>query len=95
MSVDVLCKATDHARDRGGFVMTTDDRIAEAEASLRAAKQAVESEIRAYPRPISGCDAQFNALLAQRQRLNAAQLALARQPLIPTSREPDPRPVWV
>jgi hypothetical protein len=74
--------------------MTTDEHIAEAEASLRRARKAVDAEIRGYPRPISGCDAQFNALLAQRERLDGALVALARQPLIPTSREPDPRPAW-
>jgi hypothetical protein len=36
---------------------------------LRAQKAKVEAEIAAYPRPIAGCDAQFNALLEERARL--------------------------
>jgi chorismate mutase len=36
---------------------------------LRAQKEKVEAEIAAYPRPITGCDAQFNALLEERARL--------------------------
>jgi chorismate mutase len=39
---------------------------------LRAQKAKVEAEIAAYPRPITGCDAQFNALLAERARLAEA-----------------------
>jgi hypothetical protein len=36
---------------------------------LRGQKAKVEAEIAAYPRPIAGCDAQFNALLEERARL--------------------------
>ena len=68
----------------------TDNLIAAAAESLLRARAAVESEIRRYPRPISGCDAQFNHLLAQRQIVHEALLALGSQPLIPTSRNPDP-----
>jgi hypothetical protein len=32
-------------------------------------KAALDAEIAAYPRPIAGCDAQFNALLEERARL--------------------------
>ena len=46
---------------------------------LRAQKQKVEAEIAAYPRPITGCDAQFNALLEERARL-AKELQEIRSP---------------
>ena len=36
---------------------------------LREQKAKIEAEIAAYPRPIAGCDAQFNALLEERARL--------------------------
>jgi chorismate mutase len=39
---------------------------------LSAQKQKIEAEIAAYPRPITGCDAQFNALLEERARLAKA-----------------------
>jgi len=31
--------------------------------------QCINEEIRAYPRPIAGCDAQFNYLLERREEL--------------------------
>ena len=36
------------------------------EATLRAELQRITNEIRTYPPPIAGCDAQFNYLLEQR-----------------------------
>jgi chorismate mutase len=36
---------------------------------LREQKAKIDAEIAAYPRPITGCDAQFNALLEERARL--------------------------
>jgi hypothetical protein len=36
---------------------------------LEAEKNAVAAEIQAYPRPIAGCDAQFNHLLERRRLL--------------------------
>jgi hypothetical protein len=41
---------------------------------LEAEKDAVATEIHAYPRPIAGCDAQFNYLL-DRRRLLQEELA--------------------
>ncbi|MEL6640080.1 MAG: hypothetical protein AAFP98_02005, partial [Pseudomonadota bacterium] len=51
------------------------DKIAAAKAELTAAKHLLQSEIRAYPTPISGCDAQFNHLIGERTRvLDALEL---------------------
>lgn len=45
-------------------------------AHLLALKQPVDAEIRAYPPPIPGCDAQFNHLLDQRAGLSRALVGL-------------------
>ena len=54
--------------------MTEDYRacILAAQAELSAARQALTREISAYPTPISGCDAQFNHLLAERRKVASA-----------------------
>jgi hypothetical protein len=64
------------------------DLKAEAEAALRRARTALTEEIAAYPTPISGCDAQFNHLLAERRRLTLALQALESPVFIPTPRTP-------
>jgi hypothetical protein len=50
--------------------------IKNARLSLEAARRKVEAEITTYPRPIAGCDAQFNHLLAIRERVAMALRAL-------------------
>lgn len=68
--------------------LTTADLIAMAEASLVAAKRALTEEMRAYPTPISGCDAQYNHLVAERNRVQAALTTLAGTPFVATPRTP-------
>ncbi|WP_116133114.1 hypothetical protein [Tropicimonas sp. IMCC34043] len=70
--------------------MTPDisDFIALAKAELKAAGRQIADEISGYPTPIAGCDAQFNHLLAQRNRVNAALQALDADPHVPTPRQP-------
>jgi hypothetical protein len=65
-----------------------DDIIGSARQALEAARRRVSQEISTYPGPVSGCDAQFNHLLAVRQRLANAAASLDRDVRIPTSREP-------
>lgn len=65
---------------------------AEAEAALLTARHALAREISDYPMPISGCDAQFNHLLAERRRLDGALDRLRQEVFIPTSRQPEPGP---
>lgn len=67
-----------------------EDLRADAIHALRAAQTALVAEISAYPTPISGCDAQFNHLLAERRRLSDALAALDAQVFIPTPRTPHP-----
>ncbi len=62
--------------------------MARAHAALCAARDELDAEIRGYPVPISGCDAQYNHLLAERRRVHAALLALSEQVHIPTPRAP-------
>ena len=62
----------------------------EAVTALRAAHAALAAEIATYPTPISGCDAQFNHLLAERRRLSDALAALDAPVFIATPRTPHP-----
>lgn len=62
--------------------------IRDAVAALKAAQLALSDEIRSYPTPISGCDAQFNGLLAERRRVARALAALGEPVHIPTPRAP-------
>ena len=59
---------------------------AAAANSLRLAYAALDEEIADYPTPISGCDAQYTHLLAERRRLRDAQAALHAEIFIPTPR---------
>ena len=42
----------------------------ELRRALEARREVINKEIGAYPAPITGCDAQFNHLLEERQQLN-------------------------
>ncbi len=55
---------------------------------LLAAQKLLNTQIRTYPAPISGCDAQFNHLLGERQRICRALSALTTEIFVPTSRDP-------
>ena len=70
--------------------MSFQQLISDAQQGLRQAKDQVNAEIRAYPTPISGCDAQFNHLLAERSRIGAALAELDQAVFIPTPRTPAP-----
>jgi hypothetical protein len=51
-------------------------------------KTQIFEEISAYPTPISGCDAQFNYLLAERQKVLDAMRVLDHAVFVPTPRTP-------
>ena len=61
-----------------------------ARNELSVAKQLINDEIRSYPTPISGCDAQFNHLLAERERVQSALDSLKASVFVPTPRSPTP-----
>lgn len=65
-----------------------EDAIACAQDNLRRARTALNTEISGYPTPISGCDAQFNHLLAERQKVLEALRTLESPVFVPTPRTP-------
>lgn len=64
------------------------DMIAQAEATLSLAADRLRDELRAYPTPVSGCDAQYNHLISERNRVGAALSALKGTPFVATPRTP-------
>lgn len=51
--------------------------VAARRRALEAQRRQIVDQIRAYPGPIAGCDAQFNALLAERQEVVAKLRSLS------------------
>lgn len=62
--------------------------ILAAKAELQQARSLLADEIRQYPTPISGCDAQFNHLIGERQKIVDALCALDSVIFVPTPRTP-------
>ena len=62
--------------------------IRTARRCLASARAALDRELRDYPRPVAGCDAQYNHLLAERRRIHEALSALEAEVHIPTPRAP-------
>ena len=70
--------------------MTYDSHLATARAALLRARESIQAELRAYPTPVSGCDAQYNHLIGQRGSISAALLALEAPRFVATPRTPEP-----
>ncbi|MEM7718072.1 MAG: hypothetical protein AAF222_02645 [Pseudomonadota bacterium] len=70
--------------------MTYDQHLTTARRALDAAKREIQSELRAYPTPVSGCDAQYNYLIGQRGAIGAALDALSAPAFVATPRTPEP-----
>lgn len=72
--------------------MTTriDAQFADALNTLETVRRELAADISTYPTPISGCDAQFNHLLARRTQIARAIEALQAEVFIPTLRSPSP-----
>ena len=70
--------------------MTSEDCLTVARAELRMARQLIQDEIRDYPTPISGCDAQFNYLIGLRGSISEALRALDGPRFVATPRTPSP-----
>lgn len=66
--------------------MTYDAHISKAAAELRAAKNAIQDELRDYPTPVSGCDAQYNHMIGLRNAVTIALDALDEPPFVATPR---------
>ena len=63
--------------------------ITTAKDELETARLLLQRHIAEYPAPIAGCDAQFNHILAERQKVLLALRALTESVFIPTPRRPD------
>ena len=59
-----------------------------AKAELQQARALIDGEIRDYPTPISGCDAQFNHLIGERRKIADALATLDSVVFVPTPRTP-------
>ena len=70
--------------------MPYDAHIRLATAELEAALNDVQGELRAYPTPVSGCDAQYNHLIGTRNAVGLALKALESPPFVATPRTPSP-----
>lgn len=64
--------------------------LAIARSELTLARQSLNAEIANYPTPISGCDAQFNHLLASREKVRRTLQTLDDAVFVPTPRSPTP-----
>lgn len=67
---------------------TFKDCIIAARAELQKARSLLQAEISSYPTPISGCDAQFNHLIGEREKVISALGDLNRLVFVPTPRSP-------
>lgn len=74
--------------------MVPKDHLAKAKSELGKALQLVQDEIRAYPTPISGCDAQFNYLIGLRGSIAAALHELEAPKFVATPRTPCQMREW-
>lgn len=70
--------------------MSHEDCLTIARAELKLARQILQDEIRDYPTPISGCDAQFNYLIGLRGSVSDALRALEAPRFVATPRTPTP-----
>lgn len=70
--------------------MTYEDHLKAARRNLEQARRDLADEIRAYPTPISGCDAQYNHLIGLRGSITDALRALSAPRFVATPRTPEP-----
>ncbi|MBG6147345.1 MAG: hypothetical protein RIE06_04610 [Roseibium album] len=67
-------------------MMRYEDNIDAAVLALETARQLLSDEIRDYPTPVSGCDAQYNHLLSKRTQITKALSVLQTDVFVPTPR---------
>jgi hypothetical protein len=70
--------------------MTYQDCVAAAAEDLATARQLIQDELRDYPTPISGCDAQYNYLIGLRGSITEALRELEGPRFVATPRTPNP-----
>ncbi len=66
--------------------MTYETALDQAKDKLREADAMLRAELRAYPTPISGCDAQLSHLIGQREAISQAMAALETPPFVASPR---------
>ncbi len=66
-------------------------QILAAQKALQNASQLLSDELRAYPTPVSGCDAQYNFMIGERNRVRAALDQLEQPVFVATPRTPGPQ----
>lgn len=70
--------------------MSYDHYVASAVRNLVAARQHIQDELRAYPGPVSGCDAQYTHLIGMRGSIDNALKALDEPRFVATPRTLEP-----
>lgn len=69
--------------------MTYEDHLNCARAELMQAQAGIREEMRSYPTPISGCDAQYNYLVGMQGSVADALAQLSGPRFVATPRTPD------
>ena len=70
--------------------MTHEDCLTVAKAELQQARKLLQEELRNYPTPVSGCDAQYNHLVGLRSSISEALRMLEAPRFVATPRTPFP-----
>ena len=70
--------------------MTYEECLEKASAELAMARELIQDEIRSYPTPVSGCDAQYNHLIGTRNAITAALEAIRTPSFVATPRTLEP-----
>ncbi|MEX0339154.1 MAG: hypothetical protein AB3N11_08965 [Arenibacterium sp.] len=70
--------------------MQHEESLHQARRSVKAALDCLTAEIRAYPTPVSGCDAQYNYLIGQRNSASEALRILQEPRFVATPRTSEP-----
>lgn len=70
--------------------MTYQDRLTKALAELDEARALLREELRTYPTPVSGCDAQYNYLIGLSETVRDAAQTLRTPRFVATPRTPEP-----
>ena len=70
--------------------MTYKNCLTVARAEMQAARQLLQDEMRAYPTPVSGCDAQYNHMVGVRGAISEALRSLEELPFVATPRTLEP-----
>ncbi|MEL6577487.1 MAG: hypothetical protein AAFQ81_16525 [Pseudomonadota bacterium] len=70
--------------------MSYEDCLKRASMELESARNIIRDEIRNYPTPVSGCDAQYNHLIGTRNAISAALETIKTPAFVATPRTLEP-----